>query len=250
MVLVAEDNPVNQKVVTRMLERLGYGAHVVGNGLEALDALEQRPYPLVFMDCQMPELDGYEATAQIRERYPDRQIAVVALTAHAMEGDRERCLAAGMDDYLAKPIDAGALRDVLARWLPAGAATPRTGTVPSEASPNGQLDAIDAERIRSLGLLEGGESIAAMFREDGEARLEALEAAHAAGDTEAARLAAHALKGSAANLGAAKLAEAASQIEDRARAGELAGDDDLRTLRDHFERVASNLETLEREVAA
>jgi signal transduction histidine kinase/CheY-like chemotaxis protein len=126
LVLVAEDNPVNQVLAVRMLERLGYSADVVANGHEALDAVARGHYDAVLMDCQMPELDGYEATRQIR-RYEDgaRHIPIVAMTAHSMPGDREKCLAAGMDDYVTKPIRATALAEVLARNVGPGAVAAR-----------------------------------------------------------------------------------------------------------------------------
>jgi signal transduction histidine kinase/ActR/RegA family two-component response regulator len=118
-VLVAEDNPVNQRVAVRMLERLGLQADVAKDGRAALRRLAAQPYALVLMDCQMPELDGFEATARIRagER-PDQHLPIVAMTASAMRGDRERCLAAGMDDYIAKPVRIEDLEAMLARWLP------------------------------------------------------------------------------------------------------------------------------------
>jgi signal transduction histidine kinase/DNA-binding response OmpR family regulator len=119
-ILVVEDNPVNRKLVVTLLKKLGHRADVAGNGLEALAALDRGSYGLILMDCQMPEMDGYEATGRIRARPDDlARIAIVALTANAMEGDRERCLAAGMDGYLAKPIDLPALRAALDSWMPA-----------------------------------------------------------------------------------------------------------------------------------
>jgi len=120
-VLVAEDNPVNQRVVVKLLERRGYEVDVANNGREALAAVRARAYDVVFMDCQMPEMDGYEATRAIRALADPRgvELPVIALTAHAMQGDRERCLEAAMSDYLTKPITARALDAVLARWAPA-----------------------------------------------------------------------------------------------------------------------------------
>jgi CheY-like chemotaxis protein len=120
-ILVAEDNVVNQVVILRSLERLGYRAELAANGLEVLDAMGDGPYAAVLMDCQMPEMDGYEATETWRLREgPGRRTPIVALTASAMEGDRERCLAAGMDDYLTKPVRLEALAAMLAHWVPAG----------------------------------------------------------------------------------------------------------------------------------
>lgn len=109
---------MNQKVAVRMLEKLGCRVDVVANGLEALDALTQCPYDLVFMDCQMPEMDGYVATAVIREREQQTgcRIPIIAMTANAMQGDREYCLGAGMDDYVSKPVQSAELLAMLQKW--------------------------------------------------------------------------------------------------------------------------------------
>jgi PAS domain S-box-containing protein len=118
-VLVAEDNPINQKVATRMLERLGCRVDVVATGSEALRMLETFPYDVVFMDCNMPEVDGFDAAAEVRLREgAGRRLPIVAMTAYAMQGDRERCLAAGMDDYISKPVTLDDLQAALERWAP------------------------------------------------------------------------------------------------------------------------------------
>jgi CheY-like chemotaxis protein len=123
-VLVAEDSPVNQIVTARTLERCGCNVDVVSDGRQALTALGKRDYDAVLMDCQMLEMDGYDATAELRRREQgSRHTLVIAMTAHAMAGDRERCLQAGMDDYISKPVRHADLTDVLMRWIPTDAVT-------------------------------------------------------------------------------------------------------------------------------
>jgi CheY-like chemotaxis protein len=118
-ILLAEDNLINQKVAVGLLKNIGFDADVVANGLEALQALERKPYDLVLMDCQMPELDGYEATQRIRDNPKTSTTRIIAMTANAMRGESEKCLAAGMDDYLSKPVRLETLREMITRWMPA-----------------------------------------------------------------------------------------------------------------------------------
>ena len=117
-VLLAEDNPVNQRLAVLILERLGCQVDVAGNGREAVEMAEGASYDLVFMDCQMPELNGYEATREIRRRPAEQRVPVIAMTANAMPGDRRRCLEAGMDDYVSKPVRPENFEAILARWAP------------------------------------------------------------------------------------------------------------------------------------
>jgi CheY-like chemotaxis protein len=121
-ILVAEDNPVNQVIAVKLLEKLGMRADAVASGKEALQAIQRVPYDLVLMDCQMPEMDGYEATLAIRSLLgePLNLIPIVAMTANAMKGDEEKCLAAGMNDYIPKPVSAERLARALEKWLKAG----------------------------------------------------------------------------------------------------------------------------------
>ena len=119
--LLAEDNAVNQRVAMRMLERLGCRVDVAGNGLEAMDLAGRLPYDIIFLDCQMPELDGYGAARAIRKREAGGpRVPIIALTANAMDGDREECLAAGMDDYLSKPVVMASLAAILGRYTTDG----------------------------------------------------------------------------------------------------------------------------------
>jgi two-component system sensor histidine kinase/response regulator len=117
-VLVAEDNPVNQKVAVLMLGKLGIRPEVAANGREAVEMFEMTPYDMIFMDCQMPELDGYAACREIRSREGrGRRVIIVAMTADAMEGSRELCIEAGMDDYISKPVKRGEISAALRKWL-------------------------------------------------------------------------------------------------------------------------------------
>ena len=124
LVLVAEDNPINQKIAVRMLEKLGCDVEVADNGRAALGRISGSLYDMVFMDCQMPEMDGYEATGALRASgTANAKIVIVAMTANAMTGDREKCLEAGMNDYVTKPVKLDALARILDKWLPSSSRT-------------------------------------------------------------------------------------------------------------------------------
>jgi signal transduction histidine kinase/DNA-binding response OmpR family regulator len=223
-ILLAEDNVTNQKVALRLLEKLGYRADAVANGLEALTALESIPYDLVLMDCQMPELDGFEATRRVRDRSSrvlDHDIPIVALTANAMRGDRERCLAAGMVDYVTKPIDPRELSAALERWLvrrsPTGPALPAASPVPEEAAPEvaPRPTVFDPSSLRErlMGDDELAREILAEFLTDLDQQLAALRAALAAREAETVRRRAHQIKGACGNVGALAMQALALELE-------------------------------------
>jgi signal transduction histidine kinase/DNA-binding response OmpR family regulator len=224
-VLVAEDNRVNQRVVIRMLETAGCRADAVANGREAVDAIARLPYDLVFMDCQMPEMDGYDASRAIRaaerEHASGRRVPIVALTANALQGDRENCLAAGMDDYLAKPITKDAFVASLRRWGAQGG-PPTDGSI--DATALAELAATDGEPGQPNLLAE----LLDVFRQDAPARLAAMRAALERDDAPGVRQGAHALKGSCAALGLRHLQELSAMLESHGCAGTL--EDAHRTL--------------------
>jgi two-component system, sensor histidine kinase and response regulator len=249
-ILLVEDNPVNQELAEHMLQHLGCRATVARHGREALVRIESGAFDAVLMDCQMPEMDGYEATAAIRVRESqqgaDRRLPIIALTAGAAEGDREKCLAAGMDDYLSKPFSLEQLERVLRRWLPA---------VP-DVEPGDTEPHIDPKVIESMLVLGGGgrELLAKMidlFLQDAPQRIAAIHDAVARGDARAVRKAAHAFKSSSANLGAAALAEMCKRLERECRDG-AAGESEplLAAIEDEYAYVAADLAGRLRETPA
>jgi PAS domain S-box-containing protein len=211
--LVAEDNEVNRQLALALLAKLGYEADVVENGREALAALERVPYDVVLMDVQMPELDGLEATRRIRERFPSTHgPTIIAMTANAMEGDREECLAAGMDHYLSKPIRVDELSRALARCRPGPTSEP--------------LDRAALGRLVSSlgGGEEGREAVRELvdtFLEDAATQMASLHGAVERGDADAARRAAHTLKSNGATFGAQPFADLCRQLENLGREGQL-----------------------------
>jgi len=223
LILLAEDNPVNQQVAVRLMNKLGYAAHVVNNGQEAVDATECLPYALVLMDCQMPLMDGFEATHQIRrsEVGSNKHLPIIAMTANAMQGDRERCLDAGMDDYLSKPVDAERLKEILERWMPRRPkrALGHEPVADGRGLHDVQKSPIDMKRLREF----FGDDDAAIYEllQVFSVSLQQLQerlqlAVH--DRSPAISALAHELKGSAANMGASRLAEVAAQSERAAQA--------------------------------
>jgi two-component system, sensor histidine kinase and response regulator len=228
-ILVAEDNVVNQAVAEGMLLRRGHCVQIARDGREAVQAVFDGTYAAVFMDCQMPEMDGYEATREIRRREGDGpHIPIIAMTAHSMKGDRERCLAAGMDDYVSKPLRAEVLDAVLARWVQSP-----SGEEPSDAAhasngygPEAPLDLEALEQLRSelagLGPDKSVDPVIRQFLETMPGRVDAMTAAAERGDLVELEREAHGLKGSSATLGAVRLATACAALEQAGTNGDLA----------------------------
>lgn len=222
-ILLAEDNAVNQKVATVMLGKMGYYADIASNGIEALKALEAAPYDMVLMDVHMPEMDGLEATRRIRDAksaVSNHLIPVVAMTASAMAGDREMCLDAGMNDYISKPVNRGELARVLERWA---VPQPAEKTCPPEAEVTQTAKVFDRSAL--LERVGGDNEICAeilkIFLADVPERIREMEDALVRGDNETLRRGGHTIKGSAGNVGAPMLQEAAGRLEAAVAAGEL-----------------------------
>jgi two-component system, sensor histidine kinase and response regulator len=239
-VLLVEDNAINQRLVLRLLEKLGCHADLASNGREALQMLARQSYDLVFMDCQMPVLDGYEATRQIRSSDTGfARVPVVAMTAKAMRGDREQCMDAGMDDYVSKPIKSDDLARMLERWagrrqvLESGPAPAAGG----EASRSFDREAMDQLKLYdSSGTLVA--ELCRLFLRDTPGRLEELAASVTAEDAAAAGFAAHALKSTCWILGARRLGDLAMELERQGSEGALhQGERQVAELRREFEAL-------------
>jgi two-component system sensor histidine kinase/response regulator len=224
-IIVAEDNIVNQKVALRQLYNLGFRAQAVANGRELLEALETEEFDLILMDCQMPEMDGFAATAEIRRREgAARHTTIIAVTANALDGDNEKCLAAGMDDYMSKPVKAEVLRLKLERWTKPVQAKRElsANSVLSGPAQHTRVGVIDLSQLASLrGILQPGEAdflteLIDLFLKEAKSHLNALHEAFSSNDAaEIVRLA-HRLMGSSANMGATQMAALAKQLERKA----------------------------------
>jgi PAS domain S-box-containing protein len=221
-ILLAEDNVVNQKVAVRQLQKLGYRADAVANGREAVEALGRIAYDLVLMDCQMPEMDGYAATAEIRRREgAAKHTPIVAMTANALEGDRAKCLAAGMDDYVSKPVRPEELAAVLERLLADAAATVEpSGATPEEAAPP-----VDVERLHQA-MGDDPEEVAdilGVYLGQMSESIEKLMTAIESGDALAVELIAHNCVGVSASCGMSAVVAPLRELERMGRENQLAG---------------------------
>jgi two-component system sensor histidine kinase/response regulator len=242
-ILLVEDNAVNQRIAVVMAEKRGYDVEVAQNGVDAIAAAARGTFAAVLMDCQMPKLDGFQATAQIRKREtPGRRLPIIAMTANVGPGAREKCLAAGMDDFLSKPVLAEELDRVLRTWAPIGqAASPARSTPPpasrravpviepkppeSSRPPAGHVSVIDRSMLARLRSVrhEGEPDLALevieLFLEESTARIAALRDAIERNDLELIARVAHTLKGGAGHLGAKSLTTLCRRLEDKARTG-------------------------------
>lgn len=260
-ILVVEDNEINQLVAKGILESLGYAVVLAGNGVEGVAAHREHGNELaaVLMDCQMPQMDGYEATRAIRAQEPDgRRLPVIAMTASAIAGERERCLQAGMDDFLTKPIDVALLASTLQRWTGAARVRPsqRVALAQTESSSVTEPTAVlDDRRLAELRDLEPEDPSLLLrfidrFGEGARKRVTDLRTAHTEGDAENQGRIAHGLKGSASNLGAAVLAEVCKQVEDLGAAGRLADEALVARVEDEVDRATRALEGYAAEIRA
>jgi two-component system sensor histidine kinase/response regulator len=226
-ILVVEDNNVNQLVALGQLQRLGHECLIAASGNAALELVRNETFDLILMDCQMPDMDGYEATRHIRQMEGTvARVPIVAITAHALPGEREKCLAAGMNDYLAKPVSIEQLGAVIRLWASKTSAQP--ASAPDMPMEGDEHHVLDRERVSSFlaisrtqrGFLDG---LVKTFRQDVPSRLDALRAAAANGDANDLALAAHALKSSSGSVGAKRMHTAASAIERAALSGRIDG---------------------------
>ncbi len=251
-ILVAEDNTANQQVAIGMLERLGCSVIVASNGLEATNLLERNRFDLVFMDCNMPEMDGYQATIKIRTTAGNcAGIPIIAMTANVQEGDRQKCLQAGMDDYLSKPLKLDRIRAKLEQWLPDVENHEDEQTVDGipvvEVAQSGITGPIDEERIEELrnSVSTAFDKMVQAYVEDLPSLVTSLEDAVNSKDAGQVQHYAHSIKGSSKNFGAVELANVSKEIEDMGRADEL---QDVNTLLiglyEEVERVIEYLNNL------
>ena len=251
-ILLVDDNAINQKVAMRILQQFGYQPEIAGNGREALEKLDRQPFDFIFMDVMMPEMDGLEATRLLRKRqmiggYTNYQsrIIIVAMTAHAMQGDREKCISAGMDDYLAKPVRPKDVRDMIEKWggkvipedrAPAAAPVPDAGTEP----------AVDMDRMKDLtdGDADGLRELVEMYLKQTHKQFDQIAAAIREGNADNVRRVAHSCAGASATLGMTHLVPKLRDLEKLGASGSLPGADKLREAAlNEYQRVQEFLKT-------
>jgi CheY-like chemotaxis protein len=230
-ILLADDNDINQKVATRILVQIGYQPDLAMNGRQALDALDKKTYDLVFMDVMMPEMDGLEATREIRGRqknagtHPNYQarIVIVAMTAHAMQSDREKCLASGMDDYLAKPIRPKDIRDIIERWGANPSAKTKPVSAPKAETPSAGELPVEMDRLNDLtdGNPDNLRELVELYYKQTTQQLAQIEAAASANKTDEVRRVAHSCAGASATLGMTRLVPMLRNLEKQGASGTL-----------------------------
>jgi len=251
-ILLAEDNAVNQRVAVRLLQGYGHTVAVANHGGEAIAAMDREQFDLVFMDVQMPEVDGFEATRVIREKEAlvGRHTPIVAMTAHAMKGDRERCLAAGLDEYLSKPVQRDELLHILA-WV---ANNQEIIAAPKEENEAQQESNPALDRATAIERLGGDEDLfaelAGLFRVEGVRMMQEIRQSISAGDPAAIQRTAHGLKGAAGYLGGNRVAEAAHKLELIGASRDLAAAPEvLLQLEEEIDRLLSALSSTSLETA-
>jgi CheY-like chemotaxis protein/HPt (histidine-containing phosphotransfer) domain-containing protein len=253
-VLVAEDNPVNQLVAKNTLESFGCRVDIVPNGKEALEMYGVLPYDLIFMDCQMPVMDGYESTRRIREVEKENggRIPIIAMTAHAMGDAREECLRAGMDDYISKPIKKELLRATIVQWVSGQASqlsardSGEVDSLDEGGGENGQgsLDLDILVQLKSIQRSGGPDIVAellSVFSKDVPARFSSIRGSLTGNDADALEKAAHRLKGSSSQLGLVRVASLSASLERKGKEGNLDG---AEALMDELEKEYRHVETL------
>jgi CheY-like chemotaxis protein/HPt (histidine-containing phosphotransfer) domain-containing protein len=229
--LLADDNPINQKVGLSVLNKLGYRADVANNGIEVLKALEQKIYDVLFLDVQMPEMDGLEAARKICERWPaDKRPKIIAMTGNALLGDREKCLTAGMDDYISKPVRIAELQAALERW---GPLRPQQGdtTLLARAKAATAEELLDHSMIAELSAMPASDGLTMLqelidlFLESAPGRLERI--GQSLNDPASLAFHAHALKSMSLSLGATRLIKVAHKLEELGNSGSGQGSKDV-----------------------
>ncbi len=247
--LLVDDSAANRHIVLGILKKSNLSIEAISDGEQVFDALSKAPYDLILMDCQMPGLDGYETTRRIRRMDGDaRTIPVIAMTAYAMAGDREKCLEAGMNDYIAKPITRGALLGVLAKWLPEEEVG--DGVNPLEKADDPQETASGPDvwnREKLLRALDADEELAmeitVKFLEDITPQMDVLLSAISSGDERTTQSSAHSIKGMSGAMGAVALESVCARIETAVRRGEFSyGASFAESLRFEFRRLKERVE--------